>query len=82
MQDYHTARDVFLTELLVEDELDCLVRPVRVCPPSELDQHTEGDVFVCDHQYHTGCSVRGIIHTLLVSKQACLNAVQDGRYNR
>lgn len=58
MQEHHTARDVFLTELLVEDELDCLVRPVTVCPQSELDQHTEGDVFVCDHQYHTGCAVR------------------------
>lgn len=71
MQDYHTARDVFLTELLVEDELDCLVRPVTVCPLSELDQHTEGDVFVCDHQYHTGCSVRGTsIHYLSQSKHA------------
>ncbi len=58
LQDHHTARDVFLTEMLVEDELDCLVRPVTVCLPAELDQHTEGDVFVCDHQYHTGCSVR------------------------
>ena len=56
MQAHHTARDIFLTELQVKDDPGCLVRPVTVCPPAELDQHTEGDVFVCDHQYHTGCS--------------------------
>ncbi len=58
LQEHHTARDVFLTELVAEDEPDCLLRPVTVCLPSELEQHSDGDVFVCDHQYHTVCSVR------------------------
>ena len=56
-QEHHTARDVFLTELRAEEELDCLLRPVAVCAPSQLDQQPQGDVFVCDHQYHTGCAV-------------------------
>ena len=61
LQEHHTARDVFLTELVAEDEPDCLLRSVTVCLPSELEQHPDGDVFVCDHQYHTGCSVRSCL---------------------
>jgi len=41
MQKRHTARDVLLTVTLVEDEPDCLLRPVTVCPSAELDQHRE-----------------------------------------
>ena len=48
---------MFLTELRAEEELDCLLRPVAVCASSELDQQPQGDVFLCDHQYHTGCAV-------------------------
>jgi len=73
MQEHHTARDVFLTEMLVEDEPDCLLRPVTVCPPAELHQQEDipwRDIFVCDHQYHTGCSVR--------SRQLCYAFMQGG----
>ena len=45
MQEHHTARDVFLTEMLIEDEPDCLLRLVTVSPPAELDQHRETDIF-------------------------------------
>ena len=45
MQEHHTVRDVFLTEMLIEDEPDCLLRPVTACPPAELDQHREKDIF-------------------------------------
>ncbi len=51
------AREVFLTEVTDVAEVEALLRPAIICPPSQLLEHPGDDVFVCDHMYHQGCAV-------------------------
>ena len=53
VQKHHTAREVFLTELVDNNDVESLYRVAQVCLPDAFKQATGDDAFVCEYEYDT-----------------------------
>ena len=57
MQKHHAAREVFLTQLVDNNDVESLWRVAQVCLPDAFKQATGDDAFVCEYEYDTGFEV-------------------------
>lgn len=53
MQKHHAAREVFLTQLVDNNDVESLWRLAQVCLPDAFAQATGDDAFVCEYEYDT-----------------------------
>ena len=53
MQKHHAAREVFLTQMVDNNDVESLWRPAQVCLPDTFDRTTGDDVFICEYEYDT-----------------------------
>ncbi len=53
MQKHHAAREVFLTQMVDNNDVECLWRLAQVCLPDAFCQATGDDAFVCEYEYDT-----------------------------
>lgn len=58
VQKHHNALEVFLTQQVDENDIETLLRPVRVLPPSAFVDCNERHVFLCEYEYDTRWQVR------------------------
>lgn len=69
LQKHHGAREVFLTDTVDNNDLDCLERVVPVCLPSTAYLHdTDPDMFICEYEYDIAWKV-SFAHTLASAVQ-------------
>jgi len=74
MQKHHAAREVFLTQLVDNNDVESLWRLAQVCLPDAFAQATGDDAFVCEYEYDTVWQV--CAHPALI---ACLPRARDGK---
>lgn len=53
VQKHHAAREVFLTQMVDNNDVESLWRPAQVCLPDTFDRTTGDDVFICEYEYDT-----------------------------
>ena len=53
MQKHHAAREVFLTQVVDNNDVESLWRLAQVCLPDAFAQATGDDAFVCEYEYDT-----------------------------
>lgn len=53
MQKHHAAREVFLTQLVDNNDVEVLWRPAQVCLPDACEKALGDDVFICEYEYDT-----------------------------
>ena len=59
IQKHHGSREVFLSDLVDNNEMECLDEVVPVCPPGS-EHAFDGylDVFTCEYEYDTTWQAR------------------------
>ena len=58
LQKHHAAREVFLTEMVDNNDIGCLWKPVQVCLPAEFEKAAGDDVYLCEYEYDTQFQVK------------------------
>ena len=58
LQKHNAAREVFLTQMVDNNDVQSLWRPAQVCLPDAFEKAEGDDVFFCEYEYHTVCRVR------------------------
>ena len=53
MQKHHAAREVFLTQMVDNNDVESLWRPAQVCLPDAVEKAVGDDVFICEYEYDT-----------------------------
>ncbi|KAL0033288.1 hypothetical protein WJX77_001908 [Trebouxia sp. C0004] len=52
-QKHHAAREVFLTQMVDNNDVESLWRLAQVCLPDAFAQATGDDVYICEYEYDT-----------------------------
>ena len=53
MQKHHAAREVFLTQMVDNNDVESLWRHAQVCLPDAFETAVGDDVFICEYEYDT-----------------------------
>ena len=53
LQKHHAAREVFLTQMVDNNDVESLWKPVQVCLPHQFAQAEGDDVYLCEYEYDT-----------------------------
>lgn len=53
MQKHHAAREVFLTQMVDNNDVESLWKPAQVCLLDACDKAEGDDVFICEYEYDT-----------------------------
>ena len=61
MQKHHVAREVFLTQLVDNNDVESLWKPAQVCLSDAVDRVIGDDTFVCEYEYDTVWQVIGVL---------------------
>ena len=51
LQNHHAAREVFLTQMVDNNDVESLWRPAQVCLPDAFEKALGDDVFLCEYEY-------------------------------